>query len=875
MQNLRKFTQPARAWQRAVIIVSLALLYAAAFQPLTTFIGPVGAALVAIPIAATGWLFGPMAGFFAGVAGLGLNAGLFFLRDGMEGITWLLAGWPVNLMIVAAGYSVGLIERGLSERARIEFELSSRERFISIMGLAARDILDPKTAQDKYYYLANHLANLFVADYVYLCQWNIIQNRMTLLATTKPTGEPTTNFSLEKDRANPNSTYLGRDQALVITGQSNSQAIVKLSTLNELSLPARSEFALPLVAGGYKFGVVVFGFTEPRHISGSDIIFAQLTSSQIALALWTAEQDAQIKKQLREASTLSKIERALSETEKIGIETLLQLIVDSAKELIPGAEKVVLHLVDTENQVLMPRAIAGVKAASSRAKLNMRLGEGIAGQVISSGNSISISDIHADPRFIHQTTPVKYRSLIVAPIKKSQDDVVGTISIDSEQSNAFTPDDERLLNALGVQAAIAIENTSLLETTRQDLQEINALYHISRSLTATLDPDHLIRDITNLLHEIFGYYHIQVFVADPLLGDLMVRHASGEQAAVFMEEGHRIAIGAGIIGHVAELGEPFVTNNVEAVVFFMRHPLLPDTQSELTVPIKIDGKVLGVLDIQEKPPRQFSQRQMSLMMAVADQLAVALQKATLYQELQASLRQEKETRAQLIQSERLALVGRLLASVSHELNNPLQAIQNALFLVKEDEQLSGQGKQDLDIILSETERMASLIGRLRATYRATQAEDFQDIWLNDVIEDVHALTSTYMRHRSIVFTFHPDPELPAAPVIPDKIRQVILNLFMNAIEAMQSGGELTIHTYHLPEQERVLITFTDTGPGINPEIQSRIFEPFVTDKAAGTGLGLTITADIIHQHRGEIQAENNNPGAGAVFKIWLPTRRDE
>jgi len=872
MPFLRNLFRPAKNWQRIAIVATLTLVYAAAFQPLTYFAGPASAVLVAIPVAVVGWFFGLAAGLIAGLASIGLNAGLFSLLFGTEGSAWLLAGWLGHLMVVVAGFSVGLLEREITERARIRIELSSRERLISILGLAARDILDPKPAQDKYFFLASHLANLFVADYAHVFQWNALQGEMTLLTTTRPDGKHTINIVLENDKAIHESVFIGQHQALVLSHAAPSK-LVNLSTSNELSLPANSEFVFPLVAGGYKFGVVVFGFDQPHRVSADEIGFAQLTSSQVALALWTAEQDVQIKKQLLEASTLSKIERALSETEKIGIETLLQLIVDSAQELIPGAQKVVLHLVDAENQVLIPRAVAGV-GKSSRTKLNMRLGEGIAGQVIATGNSISISDIRTDLRFIHQTIPVKYRSLIVAPIKKSQHDVVGTISIDSELSNAFTPGDERLLDALGVQAAIAIENTSLLETTWQDLQEINALYHISRNLAATLDPDQLMRDITGLLHDIFGYYHIQVFVADPQSGDLVVRHASGEQAAALMARGHRIAIGAGIVGHVAELGEPFVTNNVEAVVFFMRHPLLPDTQSELTVPIKIGGKVLGVLDIQEKPPRQFSQRQMNLMAAVADQLAVALQKATLYQDLQTSLRQEKETRAQLMQSERLALVGRLLASVSHELNNPLQAIQNALFLIKGDEQLSEQGKQDLDIILSETERMASLIGRLRSTYRATQAEDFQEIRLNDMVEDVHALTSTYMRHRSIVFTFHPDPDLPAVPVIPDKIRQVILNLFMNAIEAMQSGGELIVHTYHLPEQERVLITFADTGSGINPEIHFRIFEPFVTDKDTGTGLGLTITADIVHQHRGEILAENN-PEAGAIFKVWLPARRDE
>ncbi len=872
MQNLWKFIWPVNTWEKVVVLLGVVLMYASLFHPVVTSVGPVSAALIAVPVALAGWFFGAKVGLIAGLASIGLNAWLFYLLDGAAGVAWLLAGWPGNLMVIAAGYSVGLVKKEFLERARIRSELSSRERFISILGLAARDILDPKLAHDRYFYLASHLANLFVADYAYVLQWNPAQRGMTLLATTRPGGKHTTNFVLDSDKATLDSIYIGPRQALVLN-HSAPPHLFNLSTIREISIPAGSEFVLPLVAGTYRFGVVVFGFDHPHRVSSEQIIFAQLTSSQVTLALWTAEQDIQIKKQLREASTLSKIERALSETEKIGIEKLLQLIVDSAQELIPAAQKVVLHLVDTENRVLVPRAVSGVGKLSS-VKLNMRLGEGIAGQVIATGQSISISDIRADPRFVHQTVPVKYRSLIVSPIKKSQYDVVGTISIDSELSNAFMPDDERLLEALGVQAAIAIENASLLETTWQDLQEINALYHISRSLAATLDPDQLFHETTSLLREIFGYYHIQVFVADPRTGDLVVRQASGEQAAALMEQGNRIAVGAGIVGHVAELGEPFVTNNVEAVVFFMRHPLLPDTQSELTVPIKIDGKVLGVLDIQERPPRQFSQRQMNLMVAVADQLAVALQKATLYQELQASLHQEKEMRAQLIQSERLALVGRLLASVSHELNNPLQAIQNALFLIKGDEELSQQSRQDLDIILSETERMASLIGRLRSTYRATQVEDFQEISLNDMIEDVHALTSTYMRHRKIAFTFHPDPDLPAVSVIPDKIRQVILNLFMNAIEAMHSGGELTIKTCHLPEQEQVLITVADTGPGINPSIQPRIFEPFVTDKDTGTGLGLTITADIVHQHRGEIQAENN-PGVGAIFKVWLPIRRAE
>jgi signal transduction histidine kinase len=256
-------------------------------------------------------------------------------------------------------------------------------------------------------------------------------------------------------------------------------------------------------------------------------------------------------------------------------------------------------------------------------------------------------------------------------------------------------------------------------------------------------------------------------------------------------------------------------------------------------------------------------------MAVAGQLAVALQKANLYSNLQTSLTQEKAMRSKLIQNERLAVAGQLLASVSHELNNPLQAIQNVLFLLEQDENLSGQGEQDLKIIMSEAERMSTLLNRLRATYRPIHSEEIEEIQLNEIVEDIHSLTSTHMRHNEIAFEFHPDPGLPPIRGISDQIRQVVLNLFINAIESMQTGGHLTVCTQQLPGDEQVLLTITDTGHGIDPEILPRIFEAFFTTKKTGTGLGLSITSDIIHQHGGEIQVENNQQG-GATFKVWFP-----
>ena len=129
-----------------------------------------------------------------------------------------------------------------------------------------------------------------------------------------------------------------------------------------------------------------------------------------------------------------------------------------------------------------------------------------------------------------------------------------------------------------------------------------------------------------------------------------------------------------------------------------------------------------------------------------------------------------------------------------------------------------------------------------------------------------------MRHSDIIFEFHPDPQLPTVRGVTDQIRQVMLNLFINAIESMQTGGNLIVITQRSPDEDQVLLSIADTGTGIDPEILPKIFEPFFTSKKTGTGLGLSITSDIIQQHGGEIQVENNEEG-GATFTVCFPADR--
>jgi len=504
----------------------------------------------------------------------------------------------------------------------------------------------------------------------------------------------------------------------------------------------------------------------------------------------------------------------------------------------------------------------------------LEIGSGLAGKAAKELKTVYIADLATiENQILTQSiAEEKFIAYYGVPLF-GKDRLQGVLEIFHRTPLAPDPEWLTVLETLAAQAAISIHNASLLEDMQQSLKETNALYLLSQSLASSLDPDQLMHDVVDLLYRDFGFYHVQIYMMDPVSNTLVAGHGSGERGKLLRQDGFSLPVGKGIIGYVAAIGEPFTTNAVHQVIFYVHHPLLPDTQSEMAIPIKIEGRVLGVLDIQQTSLSTLTNRQMQLMAAVADQLAVSLDKANLYTELQSSLRQEKATRSQLVQSERLALVGRLLASVSHELNNPIQAIQNALFLIKDEESFSEQGSQDLEIVISETERIAALIDRLRAAYGPTHSDDYQDVQLNSLVEYVHALTATHMRHGDIRFEFKPDPDLPPISGIPEQLRQVILNLFMNAIEAMTSGGLLTVMTEQLPQEMNVLLTFTDTGAGIDPQLLPHIFEAFITDKDKGTGLGLTITYDIIQQHQGKIQAENN-PQGGAIFKVWLPVKRE-
>jgi len=853
------------------IVLGLALAYLLVFPPLERAFGPSANTLVIIPVAAATWYFGLTGGLIAWFLSVFFNVTFLVVVEKYDLNDLIYFGLIFRpLMLILMVFVIHFLHKRIDEFVEAETESRSREEYLALLNEMTRTVLLSKDFDSTMTALAVNMSKLIDADDCYITRWDEAKQLTIPTKTTATLKEPYVFNEKTANKSSLTASVLKAGRALAVDDVFNSPHV---SIEIAKRYPTRSVLGVPLIARENKLGAAIIGFNTPHHFTPEEIERAEQAGNHVAIALWSAEQDIELQKRLRESNALSNISHALAETERIGLGNVLQLIVNSAKELIPDSQRAVIHLLDSERQELTAEAVTG-SDNPVEGKRKMRLGEGVAGQVMATGETINIANIETDARFIKLGTQLPtFRSMVVAPVQ-SGDQKLGTISILSNKHDAFTSEESELLSALGIQAAIAIENANLLESVQQALKESNALHRVNQGLASSLDPDGLLQDTVDLLQKNFGYYHVQVCVVEAETGDLVLRAGSGEIGEQLKKQAYRLSAGDGIVGYAAETGSPFFTNNVDQVVFFVRNPLLPETKSELAVPVKVGEEILGVLDVQHIPPTDLTNRDIQLVSAVADQLAIALQKASLYEELQISLQQEKAIRNQLIQNERLAVMGRLLATVSHELNNPLQAIQNALFLLKEEKSISQQGKQDLEIVLAESERMADLIERLRSTYRPTHPEDLQFTQINNIIEDVLALITTHLRHNQITFDFHADPELPKIPALADQLRQVVLNLLMNAVEAMATGGTLTVRTKFMKDSQEILLAITDTGTGIDPAILPNIFDAFVTNKSQGTGLGLTITYDIITKHHGRITAENN-PETGSTFSIWLPLENRE
>ncbi len=503
----------------------------------------------------------------------------------------------------------------------------------------------------------------------------------------------------------------------------------------------------------------------------------------------------------------------------------------------------------------------------------------------------------------------------------------------------FRQDDLELLSILAGQVAVAVDNARLVCRLQQQLDRWGVLNELSNAVLGAKTLEHVFRIIVHGIAQGLKFDRVALALVDKTGQELCVQMTTGfnesvthfclplkEEAGVFAHcilnrrpllireaaaDERLSSEERAMIGHGDFIVAPLLTWNpsdmdstcwqyfhcsftdcpahglAEVICWMLngtccRHDLPSTFTAKMEhcqqcdfYHLKRHSQPVGLIEADNAlSQRPITTDDVAALRAFAATAAAAIENMQLYTELRQAMKEREQTQAQLIQAEKLAATGKLTASIAHEINNPLQAIQGCLVLAMESTSREDEIWQYLSVANEEIERVAAIIQRMRDFHRP--AEKRMELTnVNALWDSVLALTRKQLEHSKVVVHRQFSSDLPPVMAVANALKQVFLNLVLNAVEAMPTGGELWLRTASPQSSpDGVLIEVRDTGAGIPAERLPHIFEPFYTTKTKGTGLGLSISYNIIESHGGRIDV-TSQMGVGTTFTIYLPAASRE
>jgi len=535
----------------------------------------------------------------------------------------------------------------------------------------------------------------------------------------------------------------------------------------------------------------------------------------------------------------------------------LQLIVSEAVRVM-RASSGSLVLINPTTQFLEIHAAQNLSAPAR--KLKLRVGEGITGWVARHGKPARVGDVAQDQRYVAVRRDV--RSELAVPLEV-QGEVRGVINVDSDRPDAFSADDQELLQELALQAAKVIHNTWLYEQLRLKVMLFESLASVSRTINSTLNLDEALRAITKEACELMRARMCSLMLLDDAREWLDLRASFGAGDAYIKKP--RLGVEESLIGVVVRRKKPLQVANVQADARYQNVELArrEGLVSLLSVPLIFSGQCIGALSVYTARLYNFSNEEIKILGALAELSAIAIEKARLYERV-------VDVEEQLRQNEKLSALGLLAAEVAHEIRNPLTVMKLLYHSLNLKFDAKDPRSKDVEIISAKIEHLNKIVEQVLDFARTTEP-DFAPVNLNSLVDELSLLVRHKLANQGIRLVRDLQPNLPLVPGDATQLEQAFLNLILNAAEAMSGGGTLTIKTTAL-QSKHVAVAIKDTGGGMSKEQQQRAFKTVLsTTKAKGTGIGLAIVGRVVETHRGQIRILSR-PGRGTTMRIILPAQ---
>lgn len=412
-------------------------------------------------------------------------------------------------------------------------------------------------------------------------------------------------------------------------------------------------------------------------------------------------------------------------------------------------------------------------------------------------------------------------------------------------------------------------------------EELEALVRIGADLNRRRSLNDLTERILLIVRDELQAPHVALILLDerqhPLVyRDLSSGFHSANEARAILEHTHTF-VHTVLATDTAMLAKDLIMEYGAA-----GYPGAQGYNAALATPLRHGDHLIGILIAAHPEQGHFSTSNLRMLRSIGEQAALAVRNAQLHDalrehahNLESRVEERTEalrrTQAQLVQSEKLAALGRLAAGIAHEVNNPLQPILNCLEVALED--VANEQPVDpesLRIAESEVQRIKGIVARLLDFARPGTGETLE-VHLAGLIQEVLVLVNRQLERMNVNVETQLEPVRPVQGA-PTQLKQVLLNLILNAMESMPDGGLISIEMKN--HNDGLVLNVIDTGIGMSDEALSHIFEPFYSTKGDGTGLGLSVTYGIIQGHGGDIHV-TSTPGKGSCFSVWLPFKRPE